>query len=307
MRYVRFPMFMVMCVGGLMLAFYNAQAQEFRDDPVALPTPSANQPHQLKQVQRTRTVVETYYQPLTPDELRQRAEINKAVHDLSEVDDKKREAAGKDLERLLGDAFDRDMRDRERKLEELEQRVDKLRKAYEMRLDARDEIITHRVRGYELQAQGLAYPEGVAPNAAPASTRSGSGTLPQAWVPRAPGAYQTPNAPGPGVVPQLVPQQTPVAPGVYAPASPERTLPGQSFPNSQPIPNAQPVPGSRLAPQAPPTGLPGARFEPQPVDPNLRDETSLDPSSAIQPRLEPSRPERPKTPSREQTPTFQSR
>ena len=110
---------------------------------------------------RYQTVVEYVQVPLSAVELQDMAELQKLTERLAKELKDGAASASSGLTKSLGDVlrrgFDRDMAQRKEKLDALQKRVEQLQAACQRREQARDEIISHRIRGMELHAQGLSY------------------------------------------------------------------------------------------------------------------------------------------------------
>ena len=167
----------------------------------------ASQP--MKMVQRVRQDIVYVMVPLTREERRRQQELAEAVAALNdEQDSEDQEQARSKIKNLLQESFDEDMEKRRGQLDELGMKVKQLQASFDKRTEAREEIIQHRLRGLELEAEGLNFP-------GPPTNRSAEAIVP---APRVPGS------PGPGVslpgtshvplsdptVPRPAPENTPI-------------------------------------------------------------------------------------------------
>lgn len=117
----------------------------------------ASGPMRAKQVQRT--VLETQYVPMSPEEAQEIQQYQEIVATLrSDKPEAEKELARKQLSELLSVGFDRDLETRETDLKSLETRVEKLRAQLDKRKAAKQEIVDLRLKTIQNEADGLEYP-----------------------------------------------------------------------------------------------------------------------------------------------------
>jgi polyhydroxyalkanoate synthesis regulator phasin len=117
----------------------------------------ASGPMRAKQVQRT--VLETQYVPMSPEEAQEIQQYQEIVTTLrSDKPEAEKELARKQLSELLSVGFDRDLETRETDLKSLETRVQKLRAQLDKRKAAKQEIVDLRLKTIQNEADGLEYP-----------------------------------------------------------------------------------------------------------------------------------------------------
>lgn len=111
-------------------------------------------------ITRPRTVMETYYVTLQPEEITEQKEMQGHIEVLhSDKPAAEKEKAKASLSALLQKQFTRDVERREKEVAELEERVRKLRNQLDKRKEAKDKIISLRLTTIENEAEGLGFPE----------------------------------------------------------------------------------------------------------------------------------------------------
>lgn len=111
-------------------------------------------------VTRPRTVMETYYITLQPEEVAEQKELQGLIEVLhSDKTAGEKEKAKGSLGALLQKQFTRDVERREKEVAELEERVKKLRSQLEKRKEAKEKIISLRLTTIQNEAEGLGFPE----------------------------------------------------------------------------------------------------------------------------------------------------
>lgn len=107
-----------------------------------------------------RTVLETVYEPIPPEELDARKKLQAAIQELSSgKDEESRKAAADTVRQQLTTQFEADLKRREKELEEVEQRVKSLREQLDKRKAAQADIISLRLQTLVNNANGLGFPD----------------------------------------------------------------------------------------------------------------------------------------------------
>ncbi|MCA9174459.1 MAG: hypothetical protein KDB14_08235 [Planctomycetales bacterium] len=181
-------------------------------------------PTTYRMVPRHRQVTEYVQEAISPEEQRREQELTKAIQRLRTAEGDEKEEVRTTLKKLLSDAYDSDLNRREEQLTELEERVAKLREALDRRRSSRSEVVAHRLRGIELDVEGLGYP--AVQNPAPSSVPYYY-TVPYPHPPGSPVSL-----PGPAHIP------SPVAPNT----NPSTPLRSGGFYSPPPTPNYNPTP-----------------------------------------------------------------
>jgi hypothetical protein len=121
--------------------------------------------YRVKKIQRT--VEERHLEPLSDDEIKEHEAFSKALQSLKNAkDDAVKKKATEAIQKYLASQFEQDQVQREKELAAAEERVKALRKQFDKRKAARDEIITLRLKTLINSAEGLGFPgdEGPIPN-----------------------------------------------------------------------------------------------------------------------------------------------
>ena len=130
--------------------FSPSDVEVFRDDPVR----SFMRPRRV-----TRTVIETFMEPIPQDELDASKKLQAAVQSLKTgKDEAARKAAADVIQQQLTTQFESDLKQREKELSEVEQRVKTLREQLDKRKAAKAEIINLRLQTLVNKANGLGFP-----------------------------------------------------------------------------------------------------------------------------------------------------
>lgn len=142
----------------------------------------------------TRTITETIYEPITLEELEAKVKLHAAIAAAMQQlktgkDDATRKAATETIQQQLTTQFEADLKQREKELAEVEQRVKSLREQLDKRKAAQADIINLRLQTLINDANGLGFPE----------TGFTSGDPPSVGALALPPAVQTyePGSPGP--------------------------------------------------------------------------------------------------------------
>ncbi len=149
-----------------------------------------------------RTIAETVYEPIPPEELEAMKKLQAAIQELNTgKDEESRNAATDTIRQQLTTQFEADLKQREKELEEVEQRVKSLREQLDKRKAAQADIINLRLQTLVNNANGLGFPE----------TNSGTSEV------------------------NLFTREYPLPPGSYPPLDPpgRRNSDGQFFEDSQ--------------------------------------------------------------------------
>ena len=108
----------------------------------------------------TRTVIETFMEPIPQEELEASKKLQAAVQSLKTGKDvAAREAAADVIQQQLTTQFESDLKQREKELAEVEQRVKTLRGQLDNRKAAQADIINLRLQTLVNQANGLGFPD----------------------------------------------------------------------------------------------------------------------------------------------------
>jgi hypothetical protein len=108
----------------------------------------------------TRTVTESFMEPIPPEELEAIKKLQTAIQQLTNgKDEDTRKAAAGTVQLLLTIQFEADLKQREKELEEVEQRVKSLREQLEKRKVAQADIINLRLQTLVNNANGLGFPD----------------------------------------------------------------------------------------------------------------------------------------------------
>ncbi len=142
-------------------SFDRERATKFSD--LDLPArPRTNEPTMDRMRPRTvrRTVEQTIYEPIPPEELKAYFELQTAIKQLSTgKDDEARKAAVDTIQQQLTTQFEADLKQRETELQEVEQRVKSLREQLDKRKAAQADIINLRLQTLVNNANGLGFPD----------------------------------------------------------------------------------------------------------------------------------------------------
>ena len=107
-----------------------------------------------------RTIAETVYEPIPPEELEAMKKLQAAIQELNTgKDEESRNAATDTIRQQLTTQFEADLKQREKELEEVEQRVKSLREQLDKRKAAQADIINLRLQTLVNNANGLGFPE----------------------------------------------------------------------------------------------------------------------------------------------------
>jgi len=107
-----------------------------------------------------RTVSETVFEPIPPEELEAMQKLQVAMQQLKTgKDDATRKAATETIQQQLTTQFEADLKQREKELAEVEQRVKSLREQLDKRKAAQSDIINLRLQTLINDANGLGFPE----------------------------------------------------------------------------------------------------------------------------------------------------
>ena len=108
----------------------------------------------------TRTVTQMIYEPIPIEELQARQKLQAAVQSLrTGKDDAARKAAADVIQQHLTAQFETDLKQREKELTEVEQRVKTLREQLDKRKAAQADIINLRLQTLVNDANGLGFPD----------------------------------------------------------------------------------------------------------------------------------------------------
>jgi hypothetical protein len=108
----------------------------------------------------TRTVIEEFMEPIPPEELEASKKLQAAVQSLKTgKDEAARKAAADVIQQQLTTQFESDLKQREKELAEVEQRVKTLREQLDKRKSAQAEIINLRLQTLVNEANGLGFPD----------------------------------------------------------------------------------------------------------------------------------------------------
>ena len=108
----------------------------------------------------TRTVIETVMEPIPQEELELSRKLQATVHSLKTgKDEAARKAAADVIQQQLTTQFESDLKQREKELAEVEQRVKTLREQLDKRKAAQAEIINLRLQTLVNEANGLGFPD----------------------------------------------------------------------------------------------------------------------------------------------------
>ena len=108
----------------------------------------------------TRTVTESFMEPIPPEELEAMEKLQTAIKQLSTgKDDEARKAAADTIQQQLTTQFEADLKQRETELQEVEQRVKSLREQLDKRKAAQADIINLRLQTLVNNANGLGFPD----------------------------------------------------------------------------------------------------------------------------------------------------
>ena len=133
-------------------------------DDRALLGPVPGKPAQFNSLMRprrvTRNVVETVYEQIPQEELEASKKLRAAVYSLRKgKDEAARKAAADMIQQQLTAQFERDLKQREKELAEVEQRVKTLREQLDKRKAAQADIINLRLQTLVNEANGLGFPD----------------------------------------------------------------------------------------------------------------------------------------------------
>ena len=99
-------------------------------------------------------------EPIPPEELEAFKKLQAAIQQLSTgKDDETRKAAADTIQQQLTTQFEADLKQREKELEEVEQRVKSLREQLDKRKAAQADIINLRLQTLVNNANGLGFPD----------------------------------------------------------------------------------------------------------------------------------------------------
>ena len=127
------------------------------NQPVRFDTDGTMHPHRVKK--HTRTVVEYMVEPLSDDEVKENEVFCNALQSLKDAkNDDARKKATAVIQKHLAKKFEEDQQQREKELAEAEERVKTLRKQFDKRKAAKDEIIALRLKTLINNAEGLGFP-----------------------------------------------------------------------------------------------------------------------------------------------------
>ena len=107
-----------------------------------------------------RTVSETVFEPIPPEELEAQKTLQAAIQELTNgKDEETRKAAADTVQQQLTTQFEADLKQREKELAEVEQRVKSLREQLDKRKAAQADIINLRLQTLVNNANGLGFPD----------------------------------------------------------------------------------------------------------------------------------------------------
>ena len=107
-----------------------------------------------------RTVLETVFEPIPPEEIEAMQKLQAAIQQLKNGgDDAARTAATETIQQQLTTQFEADLKQREKELAEVEQRVKSLREQLDKRKAAQADIINLRLQTLINDANGLGFPD----------------------------------------------------------------------------------------------------------------------------------------------------
>ena len=108
----------------------------------------------------TRTVIETFMEPIPQDELEASRKLQAAVQSLKTGNDEAARKVSADvIQQQLTTQFESDLKQREKELAEVEQRVKTLREQLDKRKGSQAEIINLRLQTLVNEANGLGFPD----------------------------------------------------------------------------------------------------------------------------------------------------
>lgn len=120
----------------------------------------ATNPGAYRQRQIIRTVVESYMEPIPEEELAKAKELQDAIQSLKTSNNEvARKKATEFIQQQLASQFEVDLKQREKELTEVEQRVTKLREQLDKRKAAQKAIIDLRLQTIVNDADGLGFPD----------------------------------------------------------------------------------------------------------------------------------------------------
>jgi len=132
----------------------------FDDRSQAQPQPDARFSQPMRTVVVKETVSRTIQVPIPPEELETIKKLQTAIKQLSTgKDEESRKAAADTIQQQLTTQFAADLKQREKELEEVEQRVKSLREQLEKRKAAQADIINLRLQTLVNNANGLGFPD----------------------------------------------------------------------------------------------------------------------------------------------------
>lgn len=108
---------------------------------------------------RTRTLTETYIEAVPQEEIEEARKLQASIETLkTSQSETEKQAAAKTIQQQLKRQFDRDLKQREKELAEVEKRVLKLRQQLDKRKAAEKDIINLRLQTLVNEANGLGFP-----------------------------------------------------------------------------------------------------------------------------------------------------
>ena len=120
----------------------------------------ATNPGAYRQRHITRTIVESYMEPIPAEELAKTKELQDAIQSLkTSTDEVARKKATEFIQQQLASQFEDDLKQREKELAEVEQRVTRLREQLDKRKVAQKAIIDLRLQTIVNDADGLGFPD----------------------------------------------------------------------------------------------------------------------------------------------------
>ncbi|MEZ6061712.1 MAG: hypothetical protein R3C19_15295 [Planctomycetaceae bacterium] len=107
-----------------------------------------------------RTITELRFEAIPKEELEACRKLQEAVESLkAAADDESRNAVTDDIRKQLASQFERDLKERERELAEIEERVKSLRDQLDKRKAAQEDIISLQLQTLINDANGLGFPK----------------------------------------------------------------------------------------------------------------------------------------------------
>ena len=124
------------------------------------PRPDARFSQPMRTVVVKETVSRTIQVPIPPEEIAAQKKLQDAIQQLSNgKDEDSRKAAADTVQQQLTTQFEADLKQREKELAEVEQRIKSLREQLDKRKAARADIINLRLQTLVNKANGLGFPD----------------------------------------------------------------------------------------------------------------------------------------------------